>query len=99
MPFAVAAPHEPIRLRVTEDVLFCRIKPQRAGQARGDVAQVTQRCGEMADFDVCVRPRPALDAIEKIALMQRILSGAAELFAQLVPRPEKLPAAVFAQDQ
>src|SRR5262245_30167135 len=98
MPFTVRAPDETIRLFVTNDLLALRIKPQRAGKARGDVAEVTERGREMASFNVGVGPFVVLDAVEEIAVVRRALYLATEFFAKLIARPKQLPAAVLAKN-
>jgi len=55
---------------VADERLLHRIEHQRLSRARGDVAEVAERGGEMIDRDVGVELRAGADGIEKIAVMR-----------------------------
>ena len=71
MAFAIRPADEPVGLVVAGELLGGRIEVQHPAHARGDVAQVGERGGQVPDLDVGVGPPAASDAVEEVAMVRQ----------------------------
>src|ERR1043165_5271752 len=66
--FSVRAPHHRAGFLVVVDFFRLRIEMNNPPHTRGDVAEMTQRRGQMPNLDVSCGPIAVADAIEEVPL-------------------------------
>lgn len=76
---SVNATHQTVGFIIAHDHFDLGIEVQYPAHARCDVPQVTQRRGQMPDFDVRIRAPATLDAVEEVAVISNTIKSSLSL--------------------